>query len=52
MQLRGEKMKSNSGFIKLSTIILLNIFLLTPLVDKDDEPIYLSTNIYVYLDLV
>lgn len=52
MQLRGEKMKSNSGFIKLSTIILLNIFLLAPLVDKDDEPIYLSTNIYVYIDLV
>lgn len=45
-------MKSNSVFIKLSTIILLNIFLLAPLVDKDDEPIYLSTNTSVYLELV
>lgn len=49
MQLRGEKMKSNSGFIKLSTIILLNIFLLAPLVDKDDEPIYLQIFTYILI---
>lgn len=52
MQLRGEKMKSNSVFIKLSAIILLNTFLLVPLVDKNDEPIYLSTNTSVFMELV